>query len=157
MSIKNMNLQVITYDSLRPGSKLDKAYPGDSCYDISAALGTKAVCLEPMDRITINTGIKLNLPPGIEATIRSRSGLAAKHGIFVLNSPGTIDSGYTGEIKVILMNLGKHKYYIKENERIAQIFFSKINEFKVTDSNGWEALPRFSSRISLGLGSSDNS
>ncbi len=84
------------------------------------------VLLHPGERILIPTGIYLDIPVGFEAQIRPRSGLAANHGITVLNSPGTIDSDYRGEIKIILINLGKETYTIKNGSRIAQIVFSPV-------------------------------
>lgn len=73
----------------------------------------------------VNTGMAIELPPGVEGQIRPRSGLAAKFGIGVLNSPGTIDSDYRGEIKVILFNISERDFLIKKGERIAQIVFSQ--------------------------------
>ena len=81
----------------------------------------EAIILAPMERYLVPTGISLELPIGLEAQIRPRSGLAVKHGITVLNSPGTIDSDYRGEIKVVLVNLGKEDFTIIKGERIAQM------------------------------------
>lgn len=81
--------------------------------------------LEPMQRVLIPTGLYLELPMGTEAQIRPRSGLAFKHGITVLNSPGTIDSDYRGEIKVLLINLSADKFVIQNGERIAQLVLAK--------------------------------
>lgn len=91
---------------------------GDSGADIYAAV---QCTLSPSERKAIPTGLSVEVPPGYEIQVRSRSGLAVNAGIFVLNSPGTIDSGYRGEIKVILMNLGERPYEIKVGQRIAQI------------------------------------
>ncbi len=77
--------------------------------------------LKPMERSIIPTGLFIELPVGYEAQIRPRSGLAAKHGITVLNTPGTIDADYRGEIKVILINLSTESFVIKNGERIAQM------------------------------------
>lgn len=84
------------------------------------------VVLKPLERRVFGTGIFVQLPEGYEFQIRSRSGLAAKHGIAVLNSPGTIDSGYTGEIKVILVNLSNTEFTVKGGERIAQMVLAKV-------------------------------
>lgn len=81
--------------------------------------------LKPLERVIIKTGLKLALPKGYEAQIRPRSGLAIKHGISVLNSPGTIDSDYRGEIGVILVNLSKNVYIIESGDRIAQMIIAK--------------------------------
>ena len=82
--------------------------------------------LYPRDRVLLGTGIALAIPPGYEGQIRPRSGLAAKHGITVLNSPGTIDSDYRGEIKVLLINLGSEPVVIKRGDRIAQLVIAPV-------------------------------
>ena len=102
-----------------------KAYPGDSGYDIRA-FTPKDITFFPWQRKTINTGLYLRLPPYVEAQVRPRSGLAQEFGITVLNSPGTIDNRYTGEIKVILINLGEEKFIIKNGIKIAQITFNDV-------------------------------
>lgn len=96
----------------------------------SAGLDLKAnldeeVILMPMQRILFPTGLFIELPQGYEAQIRPRSGLAFKHGITVLNSPGTIDADYRGEIKILLINLSNENFTIKDGERIAQMIVSK--------------------------------
>lgn len=83
------------------------------------------ITLIPMQRMLVPTGLFIELPEGHEAQIRPRSGLAAKHGITVLNSPGTIDADYRGEIKVILINLSDKDFVISDGERIAQMIISK--------------------------------
>lgn len=84
----------------------------------------QSVILKPMERALIPTGIFIELPEGYEAQIRPRSGLAVKHGITVLNSPGTIDADYRGEIRVILINLSKDDFEIKDGERICQMIIA---------------------------------
>ena len=91
-----------------------------------AANVTESIYLEPGEFKVIPCGIKIELPFGFEAQVRPRSGLAAKYGITVLNSPGTIDSDYRGEIKVILINHGKEKFEIKRGDRIAQLIISRV-------------------------------
>jgi len=91
-------------------------------YDLFA---TSDSAIRPLDRKLIGTGIKLHMPEGIEGQIRSRSGLAHKYGVFVLNSPGTIDPDYRGEVKVLLCNMGHMPFDISEGDRIAQLVFSK--------------------------------
>lgn len=86
------------------------------------------VSLQPGERKLIGTGLKLAIPEGFEAQIRPRSGLALKHGITVLNSPGTIDSDYRGEIKVLLINHGQEPFSIKHGERIAQLILAKYSQ-----------------------------
>lgn len=81
--------------------------------------------LKPMQRILVPTGLYIELPKGYEAQIRPRSGLAFKHGITVLNSPGTIDADYRGEIKILLINLSEQEFAIEDGERVAQMVISK--------------------------------
>lgn len=88
--------------------------------DLRAFL-SETILLEPMQRQLIPTGLFIELPVGYEAQIRPRSGLALKHGITVLNSPGTVDADYRGEIKVLLINFGIEAFEIKNGERIAQM------------------------------------
>ena len=92
--------------------------------DLRANL-SEPIILQPMQRALIPTGLYIELPAGTEAQIRPRSGLAFKHGITVLNSPGTIDADYRGEIKVLLINLSQEAFEIKDSERIAQMVVSK--------------------------------
>jgi dUTP pyrophosphatase len=92
--------------------------------DLKAEL-TDDVILKPLERNLIPTGLYIELPMGYEAQIRPRSGLAYKHGLTVLNSPGTIDADYRGEIKIILVNLSDNDYVIKDGERIAQMIISQ--------------------------------
>lgn len=93
---------------------------GSAGMDIRANL-EEPVKLKPLQRILISTGLFIELPHGYEAQIRPRSGLAIKHGITCLNSPGTIDSDYRGEIKVILINLSDEEHIIQHGDRIAQM------------------------------------
>ncbi|MDD4570483.1 MAG: dUTP diphosphatase [Tepidanaerobacteraceae bacterium] len=99
-----------------------------------AANVLKPVCLKSGEFKIIPCGIKIELPSGYEAQVRPRSGLAAKYGITVLNSPGTIDADYRGEIKVILINHGKEEFVIKRGDRIAQLVISKVVYAKVFQS-----------------------
>ena len=92
--------------------------------DLRAQLDAPIV-LEPMQRVLIPTGLFIELPVGFEAQVRPRSGLAFKHGITVLNSPGTIDADYRGEIKVLLINLGSENFEVNNGERIAQMIVAK--------------------------------
>ena len=84
-----------------------------------------SIMLNPMERVLIPTGLHISLPEGYEAQIRPRSGLALKHGITVLNTPGTIDSDFTGDIGVILINLSDSPYVIEPGERIAQMVIAR--------------------------------
>lgn len=104
---------------------------------LSAGLDLRAnidvpVTLHPMERRLIGTGLYMALPPGFEAQVRPRSGLALKHGITVLNTPGTIDADYRGEIKVLLVNLSNEPFVINEGERIAQMVVAKHEQADFT-------------------------
>jgi dUTP pyrophosphatase len=90
------------------------------------ALIPEDIVVAPGARVLVPTGLYLEIPSGLEGQVRPRSGLAAKDGITVLNSPGTIDSDYRGELKVILVNLGEAEFRIKNGDRIAQIVFSPV-------------------------------
>ncbi|WP_282074902.1 dUTP diphosphatase [Maribacter aquivivus] len=101
-------------------------------YETSASAGmdlranlAEAVTLQPLGRAIIPTGFFIELPVGIEAQVRPRSGLAAKKGITVLNAPGTIDADYRGEVGVILINLGSEDFVVENGERIAQMVIAK--------------------------------
>lgn len=86
----------------------------------------EGVRLAPGERVLVGTGLAIALPTGFEAQIRPRSGLAHKHGITVLNSPGTIDCDYRGELKVLLVNLGKDAFELRHGERIAQMVIARV-------------------------------
>lgn len=103
--------------------------------DLSAGVDLRAnidesICLKPLQRALIKTGLFIALPAGYEAQVRPRSGLAHKNGITVLNSPGTIDADYRGEIGVILVNLSENKFIVNDGERIAQLVFAKHEQAK---------------------------
>lgn len=107
---------------------------GSSGMDLVAAV-TEQKILKPGERALIPTGISLSIPPPFEAQVRPRSGLAYKHGVTVLNAPGTIDSDYRGEVQVILINLGEVPYIIQRGDRIAQLIFMSYQKasFKVQE------------------------
>ena len=105
--------------------------------DLKASIETP-IELDTLERAMVPTGIYIELPAGYEAQIRPRSGLAAKHGISVCNSPGTIDADYRGEIKVILVNLSKEKFTINPGERIAQMVIAKYEKIE------WEEVEQLS-------------
>jgi dUTP pyrophosphatase len=121
-------------------SKLDFKLPnyeseGAAGMDLSADIDSDII-IKPLERSLIPTGIAISLPEDLEAQIRPRSGLAIKHGITLLNAPGTIDSDYRGEIKVILINLSNDNYTIKPYDRIAQIIISQFvkAEFEIAEN-----------------------
>lgn len=86
----------------------------------------EATVIAPGQRAIVGTGLRINLPQGTEGQVRPRSGLAAKNGITVLNAPGTIDSDYEGEIKVILLNTGDSTFFIQKGDRIAQLVIAQV-------------------------------
>ena len=103
------------------------ATEGSSGMDIRANLN-ESVCLQPLERALIPTGLFIELPAGYEAQVRPRSGLAIKQGITCLNTPGTIDADYRGEIKVILINLSQEEQVIQTGDRIAQLVFQHVTK-----------------------------
>lgn len=127
---------------INKGSQPLPAYatPQSAGMDLRANLDSP-VTLRPMQRMLIGTGLHIALPEGFEAQIRPRSGLALKHGITVLNSPGTVDADYRGEIKVLLVNLSDTDFVINGGERIAQMViarheqavFETVNELDETE------------------------
>jgi dUTP pyrophosphatase len=91
--------------------------------------------LKPGERAAISTGLKLEIPMGYEMQIRPKSGLAANFGITVLNTPGTIDCGYRGEVKVILFNSSKENYLVKKGEKVAQAVIAKVEEAEIEEAD----------------------
>ncbi|MDR9415809.1 MAG: dUTP diphosphatase [Gracilimonas sp.] len=100
--------------------------------DLRAA-NQEPIVIDPGKRILIPTGLKIALPEGYEAQIRPRSGLAIKSGITMLNTPGTIDADYRGEVKVIAINHGKDKFVVKHGDRIAQMVIAPVVQFPVVE------------------------
>jgi dUTP pyrophosphatase len=109
--------------------------------DLCAFLA-EPICLKPMERALIATGLFIEIPEGYEAQIRPRSGLALKHGITVLNSPGTIDADYRGEIKVLLINLGSEPFTIQSGERIAQMIVAACTQIEWHETSQLSATDR---------------
>ena len=107
------------------------ATTGSSGMDIRANL-SNPIILQPLERTLIPTGLFLEIPTGYEAQIRPRSGLAIKQGLTCLNTPGTIDADYRGEIKIILINLSNEQQTIQHGDRIAQMVFMKIEQVQLT-------------------------
>jgi dUTP pyrophosphatase len=137
---KSSNIELPTYQTLGSAGM-------DVCADIiePMIIKTGGVVLVP-------TGIAIELPMGYECQVRSRSGLAAKNGIFALNAPGTIDSDYRGEIKVILANFGKENYCIEKNARIAQLVIAKYEKITWNEVDSLDTTDRGSG----GFGSTGN-
>ena len=114
------------------------ATPGAAGMDLRANI-SETITLLPMERKLVPTGLFIELPPGYEAQVRPRSGLSLKQGITCLNSPGTIDADYRGELKVILINLSNKEQLIQPGDRIAQMIVStvaKVEWLSVTELNG---------------------
>lgn len=101
---------------------------------LAAVPAHKSMLLTPGTRALVPTGLVLQLPAGFEAQVRPRSGLALRHGITVLNSPGTIDSDYRGEVQVLLVNLGTEPFSITRGERIAQLVVQRIERAHLTEA-----------------------
>lgn len=120
--------------------------PGSAGMDLHSI---EQVTLEPLERKLVKTGLKIALPEGYEAQIRPRSGLALKRGIALVNSPGTIDSDYRGEIGIILINLGQSVVSLEKGERIAQMVICPITQAKWQECNTLDE----TSRGSGGFGS----
>lgn len=129
------------------GKELSYVYPTDSGFDLYSS---EEVSLPPFGRALVSTGIRFNLPEGYEIQVRSKSGLAINQGLMVLNSPGTVDQGYTGEIKVIIFNVNNHDFTIAKGMKVAQCVIAncisgkyvnlvKIDEIKPKDrsNNGF--------------------
>lgn len=121
---------------LNKGNQEAPAYatPQSAGMDLRANI-EEPITINPMERVLIGTGLYIALPVGYEAQVRPRSGLALKHGITVLNTPGTIDADYRGEIKVLLVNLSKDPFTVNVGERIAQMVIARHEqgEFIVVD------------------------
>lgn len=105
------------------------ATSGSAGMDLCSFL-EKPITLKPMERVLVPTGLFMELPSGFEGQVRPRSGLALKQGITCLNSPGTIDADYRGEIKIILINLSEEEQQIKPGERIAQLVINKVEQIQ---------------------------
>jgi len=114
---------------------------GSAGMDLKADVDAEIV-LPPMGRAKIPTGIALSMPPGIEGQVRPRSGLAIRHGVTCLNSPGTIDSDYRGEVCVILANFGEEPFPVRRGDRIAQIVFSRTVRARLEVVSDLEGTPR---------------
>ena len=105
---------------------------GSAGMDVRANI-KEPITLKSLERILIPTGLKVAIPEGYEIQVRPRSGLAIKHGITMLNTPGTVDSDYRGELKVIVVNLSNETYTIEPNERIGQFVLNKIEQIEFVE------------------------
>ncbi len=113
---------------LRPSAQLPRRMTAQAAgFDVHACL-EEALVLEPGARAAVPTGLALAIPFGHEVQVRPRSGLAFKHGVTVLNAPGTIDADYRGEVKVLLVNLGAEAFSIRHGERVAQLVVARVSD-----------------------------
>ena len=133
-----MNVNIVNISNNKPPQY---STPHSSGMDLRANL-IEPVLLKPHERILVKTGLFIEIPPGYEAQVRPRSGLALKNGISVLNSPGTIDADYRGEIGVILVNLSKEDFKINNGERIAQLVFSAYSKVDFVEVKSLDASVR---------------
>ena len=118
-----------------------RATPGSAGYDLCAAVEA-ALELAPGERALVPTGFAIAVPDGFEAQVRPRSGLALRHGLVLPNAPGTIDSDYRGEVKVILLNLGSAPFTVRRGDRIAQLVISAIAHAEWDERSELEATQR---------------
>jgi len=110
------------------------ATSGSAGADLSACID-EPLNIPPLARGLVPTGLRIELPEGYEAQVRPRSGLAAKSGVTVLNAPGTVDSDYRGEIRVILINFGTEPFLVKDGDRIAQLVIAPVSRARFTEAN----------------------
>jgi dUTP pyrophosphatase len=114
---------------------------GAAGMDVRANL-SESVCVSPGERMLVPTGLYLEIPAGLECQVRPRSGLSLKKGITVLNTPGTIDSDYRGEVGVILINLSNENFTIEPNDRIAQLVFCPVIQVTLIETDALESSER---------------
>lgn len=148
----------IAYIRMRDRSraqKLEKQTPGAAGYDLANGTAER-VSIQPGKHAIVKTGIKVSIPEGYEIQIRSRSGLAAKNGVMVLNSPGTIDSDYQGEICVILYNAGNDVFHVEPGARIAQAVVNKLPDVELHEQVTMDLFEEESKRGQNGFGSTGN-
>jgi len=119
----------------------EHASPGSAGLDLRAAIDDE-LNVEPGERVQIPTGLILELPSGWEGQVRPRSGLALRHGVTLLNTPGTIDSDYRGEVQVILVNLGQEDFRVTRGDRIAQLVVAPVSQVSVVEAESLGSTPR---------------
>ena len=123
----------VRFKRLSPDAVLPAyAHPGDAGMDVRSVDDLE---IAPGARALVHTGLVMMLPPGWEAQVRPRSGLALKHGVTVLNTPGTIDAGYRGEVGVILANLGDAPFAVKKGDRIAQVVIAPVTTAAIEETD----------------------
>ncbi len=152
----------ISFTRLDHGKDLptpEYATPGAAGMDLIAALAEASpLVIPPRGRAAVPTGIMLAIPHGFEGQVRPRSGLALKHGVTVLNTPGTVDSDYRGEVKVILLNSGDEDFIVTRGMRIAQIVFARVEQLALHEVSSLDETVRGSGGFgSTGVQSSPKS
>lgn len=131
----------VRFAKMRPEAMLPTyASEGAAGLDLSAAI-KEPVTLEPGERAGIPTGLAILFPPGYEGQVRPRSGLALRHGIGIVNSPGTVDEDYRGEVRVLLINLGKAPFVVEPGQRIAQLVVTPVVKVDVSECQMSDMLP----------------
>lgn len=145
----NMYYKVELGYTSKDGRLLNYNYESDSGFDL---FSSEQITLEPFGRALVPTGISFNIPDGFEIQIRSKSGLAINQGLMVLNSPGTVDQGYTGEILVIVFNTNNHSVIIEKGMKVAQAVLSSVVSGKFVDLKKVDSLEN-KERGSNGFGS----
>ena len=140
----------LVFQRLHPDARVpERAYEGDAGLDLTSV---EAVQIPPLERHTVATGLAVAIPPGHAGFVQPRSGLASKHGISIVNTPGLIDSGYRGELKVVLLNTDReHAFEVAAGDRIAQLVVLALPQLEVREA---DTLPG-SERAERGFGSSD--
>ena len=123
----------VIFQKIDPSAELPEyAHPGDAGMDIRSI---EKLTIPPMGRALVHTGLRARIPEGFEIQVRPRSGLALKHGVTVLNTPGTIDSGYRGEIGIILSNFGDKEFNIRKGDRVAQLVFASVVSARILEGD----------------------
>ena len=124
---------VVRFKKLRPQAVLPRYMSAEAAGLDLASAAEAPVIVAPGARVGVPTGLAMELPPGFEGQVRPRSGLAIKHGITVVNAPGTIDSDYRGELTVLLVNLGADAYTIEPGARIAQLVIAPVTRAEIAE------------------------
>ena len=136
---------VVHVKRLRDDARVpQKATEGAAGFDLAAALDAP-ITIQPGAWMAVPTGIAIALPAGFEAQVRPRSGLAARHGITVLNAPGTIDEDYRGEVRVILINHGREAFAVAHGARIAQLVIARVADARMEEVEALDETARGSS------------
>lgn len=136
-------MEKVVVKVVREGNVLLPKYEtsGSAGMDVRANI-EEPIILGSLERVLVPTGLKIAIPEGYEVQVRPRSGLAIKHGITLLNTPGTIDSDYRGELKVIIVNLSKDEYTINPQERIGQLVLNKVAQMELVEVDSLDETER---------------